>query len=95
MASVDTTTVPPGQATQDTILKGPHWPEPRSIVADSVSPHGFVAVEAVGLDTRKHHTTTFPLSLWETLRAEGTEYAFNAPARPSFLISREIHMGRS
>jgi superfamily II DNA or RNA helicase len=67
---------------KDAIFEGPYWPEPISVVADSVSPHGFVTVEAVGLDTRKHYTTTLPLSLWETLRAERAGYTFNAPAQP-------------
>jgi superfamily II DNA or RNA helicase len=73
---------PLGWLTKGAILKGPYWPEPISIVSHFQSSHGFVAVEAVGLDTRQHYTTTLPSSVWETLRAEGAEYTFNAPAQP-------------
>jgi hypothetical protein len=49
---------PHSRIAKDTILEGPHWPEPISVVTHIQSSHGFVIVEAVGLDTRKHYTTT-------------------------------------
>jgi hypothetical protein len=73
---------PQGRIVRNTILQGPYWPEPISVVTHFQSSHGFVTVEAVGLDTQRHYTTTLPLSVWETLRAERAGYTFNALAQP-------------
>ena len=64
------------------ILEGPYWPESICVVAHSVSAHGFITVEAVGLDTQRHYTTTLPLSSCEALEVRQAEYTFNAPAQP-------------
>jgi superfamily II DNA or RNA helicase len=67
--------------TAQLVIKDRYWPEPISIISQSVSPHGFVTVEAVGLETEKHYTTTLPTSLWQTLQIKQPEYTFNAPGR--------------
>jgi len=64
------------------VIEGPYWPEPILVISQSVSPYGFVTVEAVGRDTERHYTTTLPIHLWQVLQIEKTEYAFNAPAEP-------------
>jgi hypothetical protein len=73
---------PLGWLTKDAILKGPYWPEAISVVSHFQSSQGFVTVEAVGLHTLQHYTTTLPSSAWETLRPDRTERTFNAPAQP-------------
>jgi superfamily II DNA or RNA helicase len=59
-----------------------YWPEPVSIIVHTVSDDGFVIAEAVGVETRRHYTTTLPTSAWEALKREPTVYTFDAPAQP-------------
>jgi len=71
------------------IIKDRYWPEPISVISHSVSCHGFVTVEAVGLDTQKHYTTTLPISAWEGLQVKQAEYTFGASGRP-FQLALEV-----
>lgn len=68
--------------TKKLVIDDRFWPEPISIVTHYQSAHGFVTVEAVGLNTRQHYTTTLPVFAWEALRVEHAEYSFTAPAQP-------------
>ena len=70
------------------VTDGPYWPEPIVVISQSVSPHGFVTVEAFGRDTQRHYTTTLPIHRWQALQVEQTEYAFRAPAE-SFRLALE------
>jgi len=63
-------------------IESRYWPEPVAILSCRASPHGFVTVEAVGLETRQHYTTTLPAHVWQTLQIEQPAYTFDAPAEP-------------
>jgi superfamily II DNA or RNA helicase len=63
-------------------IKDRYWPEPISVISQSATPQGFVTVEAVGLKTQKHYTTTLPSLLWQTIQIEKPEYTFDAPGQP-------------
>ncbi len=63
-------------------IESRYWPEPVAILSYTASPHEFVTVEAVGLETRQHYTTTLPVDVWQTLQIEQPAYAFDAPAEP-------------
>ncbi len=57
-----------------------YWPEPVAVLSQSNSSHGFVTVEAVGLETRQHYTTTLPADAAQTWQIEQPTYTFAAPA---------------
>jgi superfamily II DNA or RNA helicase len=59
-----------------------YWPEPVALFSCAASPDGFVTVEAVGLETRQHYTTTLPADVWQTLQIERPAHTFDAPAEP-------------
>ena len=82
---------PLGWLTRDAILEGPYWPEQISVVSHFQPSHGFVTVEAVGLDTRQHYTTTLPASVGETRRPDRTECTFSAPAQPFRILAQTQH----
>ena len=63
-------------------IESRYWPEPVAVLSYTASPHGFVTVEAVGLETRQHYTTTLPADIWRTLQIEQLAYTFDAPAEP-------------
>lgn len=67
---------------QGATLHSVYWPEPASVVTLSTSPYGFVTVEAVGLETQRHYTTTLPSSDWEAIQVTRPAYTFQAPAQP-------------
>ena len=73
---------PSDQGVEGAILEGAYWPEPVSLVTLSNSPHGFVTVQAVGLETQQHYTTTLPSSHWEAVEVHRPEYTFQAAAQP-------------
>ncbi len=59
------------------------WPEPVAILAvrcEEQSP--VVTVEAVGLRSRVHYTTSLPAADWQALQPEEAAYTFDAPAQP-------------
>jgi superfamily II DNA or RNA helicase len=64
------------------VIENRYWPEPVTILSYVASPHGFVTVEAVGMETRQHYTTTLPADVWQTIRVEHPSYTFAAPAEP-------------
>ncbi len=70
------------------VIENRHWPEPVTILSHTTSPHGFVTVEASGLKTRRHYTTTLPADIWQTMRVKHPSYTFDAPAEP-FLLAIE------
>lgn len=64
------------------ILEAPYWPEPVAIISQSESSsQGFVTIEAVGLETRQHYTTTLSLPAWEALQVQEQNLTFSAPAQ--------------
>lgn len=62
------------------IIEDPHWPEPITVIAQATSAYGFVTVEAVGLHTQRHYTTTLPLATWQAIQPQPVDYSFAAPA---------------
>jgi len=52
----------------NSVLVGPYWPEPIRFLAQVTSSFGFVTIEAVGLDSSRHYTTTLPPERWQALR---------------------------
>jgi SNF2 family DNA or RNA helicase len=60
-----------------------YWPEPIAIItAQPDSPESFITIEAVGLDTRTHYTTTLPQSVWEGLEINEAVYTFDGASQP-------------
>jgi len=51
------------------IIEGPFWPEPIEVVSKTNFPEGFVTIEAIGLHTALHYSTTIPLNDWKTLQS--------------------------
>lgn len=62
------------------VIEGPYWPEPVSVISQSVSSQEFVTLEAIGRDTQRHYTTMLPLRLWQALPIKQAGYTFTAPA---------------
>jgi superfamily II DNA or RNA helicase len=56
------------------------WPEPISLISCTATKQGFIVLEAVGMETRRHYTTTLPLKTWARLQVEQRIYTFDAPA---------------
>jgi hypothetical protein len=44
-----------------------YWPEAIEILSQIRASQNVITVEAVGLDTRRHYTTSLPLAVWEKL----------------------------
>lgn len=63
-------------------LAAAYWPEPIAILSHAAAAAGFVVIEAVGLETQKHYTTTLPVSAWQELQPDTPHYTFDAPAQP-------------
>ena len=63
-------------------LEAIYWPETIAIISQSNSPQGFVTIEAVGLETQKHYTTTLPLPYWQALQLKTHFFTFDASAQP-------------
>lgn len=63
-------------------IESPYWPEPITLLSYTPSAHGSVTVEAVGLETCQHYTTTISADVWQTLQIKCPTYAFDAPAEP-------------
>lgn len=60
-----------------------YWPEPVAILATQPEPaEAFITIEAVGLSTRTHYTTTLPLADWQALEVNGAAYTFDGAAQP-------------
>ncbi len=60
-----------------------YWPEPVAIItAQPDWPESFITIEAVGLKTRTHYTTTLPLADWQALEIGEAAYTFDGPAQP-------------
>ena len=64
-------------------LHSPFWPEPVAVLAV----HGeegaaVVTVEAVGLGSRLHYTTSLPAADWQALQPDAHATTFDAPAQP-------------
>ena len=55
------------------------WPEPVVILAHTELPDA-VTVEAVGVETRRHYTTTLPRPAWDALAPIEQTHTFDAPA---------------
>lgn len=65
------------------IIQADFWPEPVAVIAAQPdSPESFVTIEAVGLNTRAHYTTTLPLSDWQALEIGVMAYTFDGLAQP-------------
>ncbi|MBN2002243.1 MAG: DUF3883 domain-containing protein [Anaerolineae bacterium] len=80
--SVQNETLARGSRYSHSTIESHYWPEPVTILSYTASPHGFITVEAVGLQTRQHYTTTLPADVWQTLQVEPPAYTFDAPAEP-------------
>lgn len=60
-----------------------YWPEPVAIItAQPDLPESFITIEAVGLNTRTHYTTTLPLADWQALEVREAAYTFDGLAQP-------------
>ena len=44
-----------------------YWPEPIRVVSEVSSRHGFVTIEATGLESGQHYTATLPSAEWDRL----------------------------
>ncbi|MBW7959468.1 MAG: hypothetical protein H3C69_07900 [Candidatus Promineofilum sp.] len=65
------------------IIDSAFWPEPVAIITVQPDmPASFVTVEAVGLNTRVHYTTTLPRDDWQALETQEPAYTFDGEARP-------------
>ncbi|MBN1450972.1 MAG: DEAD/DEAH box helicase, partial [Anaerolineales bacterium] len=51
------------------IMESPFWPEPVEVLSKINYPEGFVTIEAIGLHTDLHYTTTIPFAEWKTLQS--------------------------
>lgn len=64
-------------------ISSAYWPEPVAIINVRPEPPGaFVTIEAVGLETRTHYTSTLPLQDWEALELQESNYTFDAASQP-------------
>lgn len=48
-------------------MTGPYWPEAIQVLSVTVSAYGFITVEARGLESDRHYTTTLPQDQWDAL----------------------------
>lgn len=63
---------------QPRTLHGQYWSEPVIILTEIVSPDA-VTAEAVGVETRRHYTTTLPRQTWDALASVDQTPTFDAP----------------
>ena len=75
-----------------------YWPEPVRIMLRSESPLGFLTVEAVGVETGHHYTSTLPSAAWDgALPAASSTLSFLAkPAEFALALeSRRLQLAHS
>jgi SNF2 family DNA or RNA helicase len=59
-----------------------YWPEPVGIITETRLADRSVTVEAVGLLTRKHYTTSLPVHIWQEIhKSRLFNFSFEAPAQ--------------
>ena len=63
-------------------MAGPYWPEAIRALSVAVSAYGLVTVEACGLESGRHYTTTLPQDQWDALHPP-SEFAPTFRADPS------------